>query len=193
MSAPRWRVAIVDDHPRSQSELRDAICAAGGSVVAVSGAAREAAELIARTRPDVAIFAVGLAGGDGIEAAAAVMAVTLCPIVLLTGHREDDLIRRAARAGVMGYLLKPLRPEELPPALDLAIARFAEIRELRERLAARKLIERAKGVLMTRQGLTEDEAFRALRRAAMDRRRSIAEIAEAVLVAESTGRETIAG
>lgn len=161
--------------------------------MAVSGAAGEAPELIARTRPDAAIFAVGLAGGDGIGAAAAVMAATPCPIVLLTGHREDDLIRRATRAGVMGYLLKPLRPEELPPALDLAIARFAEIRELRERLAARKLIERAKGVLMTRQGLTEDEAFRALRRAAMDRRRSIAEIAEAVLVAESTGRETIAG
>ena len=148
--------------------------------------------VVGRARPDVAIFAVGLRDGDGIDAAAAVMAAEPCPIVLFTSRRGDALIERARRAGVMGYLLKPLRAEELPPVLDLAIACFAEIRDLRQRLEARKLIERAKGLLMTRQGLAEEEAFRVLRRTAMNRRRSMAEVAQAVILAESMGREALA-
>ncbi len=192
MKSPRWRVAILDDHPRSRSELSAAILGAGGVVAAVSGNSRDTVEVIGRARPDVAIFAVGLADGDGVAAAQAVMAETPCPIVLFTSHRGDALIERAASAGVMGYLLKPLRPGELPPALDLAIARFGEIRELRQRLEARKLIERAKGLLMARQRLSEEQAFRALRRTAMNRRRSMAEIAQAVILAESTTGEALA-
>ena len=193
MKTPRWRVAVIDDHPRSQSEIAAAIGQASGVVVAASASSREAVELIGRVRPDVAIFAVGLGDGDGVTAAQAVMAESPCPIVLFTSHRGDELIERAAGAGVMAYLLKPLRPEELPPALDLAIARFQEIRDLRQRLESRKLIERAKGLLMTRRGLTEDEAFHTLRRAAMNRRRSMAQIAQAVILAESPGREVAAG
>lgn len=169
-----------------------AIEQAGGVVAARSASAGDAVELIRRVRPDVAIFAVGLGDGDGVEAAQAVMAGTPCPIVLFTSHRDDALIARAATAGVMAYLLKPLRAEELPPALDLAIARFGEIRDLRERLESRKLIERAKGLLMARRGLAEDEAFRVLRRTAMNRRRSMAEIAQAVILSESMAKEALA-
>jgi response regulator NasT len=105
--------------------------------------------------------------------------------VLFTSHTQDDLIARAQAAGVMAYLVKPLRPAELAPALDLAVARFRETRELKQTLEERKVIERAKGRLMDRLRLSEEEAFRRLRRAAMNSRRPMVEIARAVLVSES--------
>jgi response regulator NasT len=105
--------------------------------------------------------------------------------VLFTSHTRDELVARAQSAGVMAYLLKPLRPPELAPTLDLVIARFAETRQLRQSLEERKVVERAKGRLMDRLNLSEDEAFRRLRRAAMNSRRPMVEIARAVLVSES--------
>jgi response regulator NasT len=117
------------------------------------------------------------------------MAATPCPIVLFTSHRGDGFVKRAADAGVMGFLLKPLRAAEVAPVLDLAIARFADIQDLRRTLASRKLIERAKGLLMKRRGLDEDDAFRLLRTTAMNQRRPMAEVAHAVLVAESLADE----
>ncbi len=182
--APRWRVAIVDDHERSRAALRAAIWAAGGEVAGEVTRRADAKPLIERTRADVAIFAVGLPDGDGVDAAADVVAAG-CPVVLFTSHTENALVERARAAGAMAFLLKPLRPAELAPALDLAIARFAEARNLRTRLDERKVIERAKGALMRRYGLNEEDAFQRLRRAAMDSRRSMAEIARALLVSES--------
>lgn len=183
--APRWRVVILDDHERSREALRAAIRAAGGEVVGEAVLCADALPLVQRVTPDVAIFSVGLPDGDGVETGARVLATAECPIVLLTGHTGDELAERARAAGVMAYLLKPLRPAELAPALDLAIARFRETRELRRRLEERKIIERAKGALMSRHGLSEEEAFRRLRRAAMDGRRPLVEVARAVLVSEA--------
>ncbi len=154
-SRPRWRVAIVDDHERSRSALRAAIWAAAG-----------------------------LPDGDGVQTAAQLTAADY-PVVLFTSHTDGALVERARAAGIMAYLLKPLRAAELAPALDLAIARFAETRQLRQTLEDRKVIERAKGTLMTRFGLTEDEAFKRLRRAAMDSRKPMVEVARALLVSES--------
>ena len=125
--------------------------------------------------------------GDGVSAAGLVTQAGR-PVVLFTSHTDEPLVDRARSAGVVGFLLKPLRPAELAPALDLAIARFAETRRLRQLLEERKLIERAKGSLMMRLGLTEDEAFRRLRRAAMDSRRPMADIARALLVSETVAR-----
>jgi response regulator NasT len=187
-TSPRWRVAIIDDHERSRAAARAAVWAAGGQVVGESMRSCGALDLVGRCRPDVAIIAVGLSDGDGVSAAAEVTATAGCPVVLLTSRTGEDIVARARSAGVMGYLLKPLRPAELPPALDLAIARFHEARRLRQALEDRKLIERAKGALMARFTLTEDEAFRRLRRAAMDSRRPMVEIARALLVSESVAR-----
>ena len=181
----RWRVAIVDDHERSRAALRAAIWAAGGEVAGEAHRCGDARALLDRTKPSVAIFAVGLPDGDGIEAAAEAIASGTCPVVLFTSHTDDALVNRATAAGVMAYLLKPLRPAELAPALELAIARWQEARALRARLEERKVIERAKGAMMQRHGLTEDEAFQRLRRTAMDTRRPMVEIARAVLVSES--------
>ncbi len=189
MPAPRWRVVIVDDHERSRVALRAAIWGAGGDVAGEALRCADAVALIDRTRPDVAVCAVGLPDGDGVEAVAGVVASAGCPVVLFTSHTDDALVERARAAGVMAYLLKPLRPAELAPALDLAVARFAETRALRQRLEERKVIERAKGTLMQRFGLGEDEAFRRLRRAAMDTRRPMIDIARALLVSESVARD----
>ena len=184
MGTPRWRVAIVDDHERSRAALRGAIWAAGGEVAGEAVPCADAVSTLRRAAPDVAIFAAGLPDGDGVEAAAHALAATDCPIVLFTSHTDAALVARARAAGVMAYLLKPLRPAELAPALDLAIARFAETRQLRRTLEERKVVERAKGALMARLGLAEAEAFRRLRRAAMDSRRPMVEIARAVLTSD---------
>ena len=182
---PRWRVAILDDHERSRAALRAAIWAAGGEVAGEAYRVADALSLVQRTRPHVAIFAVGLPDGDGVSIAGEVIAKAGCPVVLFTSHTDDTLTERAREAGVMAYLLKPLRPAELAPALDLAVARFRETQELKQTLEDRKVIERAKGRLMARHALTEEQAFQRLRRAAMDARRPMVEIARAVLVSDT--------
>jgi response regulator NasT len=181
----RWNVVIVDDHERSRAALRAAIWAAGGDVCGEAMRGGDALDLVRRTRPDVAVFAVGLPDRDGIDTAADVIATAGCPVVLFTSHTDPALTERAREAGVMAYLLKPLRPAELAPALDLAVARFREAQELKRTLEDRKVIERAKGRLMARHALTEEQAFQRLRRAAMDARRPMVEIAKAVLVSET--------
>ena len=187
-SDPRWRVAILDDHERSRASLRAAIWAAGGEVVGEAVRCADVLVLVRRASPDVAVFAVGLPDGDGVEAARTVIDAG-CPVVLFTSHTRQELVDRARSAGVMSYLLKPLRPAELGPVLDLAVARFRETLELRRSLEDRKVIERAKGRLMARYRLSEDEAFHRLRRAAMDSRRPMVDIARALLVSESVASD----
>jgi response regulator NasT len=148
----------------------------------------DALALVRRTSPDVAVFAVGLPDGDGVDAARTVIDAGY-PVVIFTSHTRQDLVDRARAAGVMSYLLKPLRPAELAPVLHLAVARFQETRDLRRSLEDRKVIERAKGRLMARYRLSEDQAFHRLRRAAMDSRRPMVEIARALLVSESVASD----
>jgi len=181
----RWRVAIVDDHERSRAAVRAAVWAAGGEVGGEAARCIDAIPMVTRVHPDVVIVAVGLPDGDGVAIASEITQNAGCPVVLLTSHTRDDLVARVQAAGVMAYLLKPLRPAELAPTLDLAIARFHEVSRLRRTLEERKVIERAKGRLMERLNLTEDEAFRRLRRAAMNSRRPMADLARALLVSES--------
>jgi len=185
---PRWRVAILDDHERSRAALRAAIWAGGGEVVGEAVRCADAIAMVRRVSPDVAVCAAGLPDGDGVESARQLIEAG-CPVVLFTSHTRQDLVDRARAAGVMAYLLKPLRSAELAPVLDLAVARFSETLALRRSLEERKVIERAKGRLMARYQLSEDEAFRRLRRAAMDSRRPMVDIARALLVSESVASD----
>jgi len=191
-------VVVVDDHAPSKAAVAKAVESVGGAVAGAGASREEALALVERYRPDVVILAVGLPDGDGVDAAQEIMARAPCPIVLLTSRTAATVIERARAAGVMAFLLKPLRPEELGPAVDLAVARFHEFEairkenaDLKKALDSRKLVERAKGLLMEREGLTESEAFRRIQRASMDTRRSMAEVAEAILLAAkvSKGRE----
>ena len=170
--------------------MRAAVWAAGGELAGEATRVSDAVPLVRETVPDAAIFAVGLSDGDGVEAAREVTATVGCPVILCTSRTSDDLVDRARAAGVMAFLLKPLRPAELAPALDLAIARHREARALRQSLEDRKIIEKAKGALMARFGLTEEVAFGRLRKAAMDSRKPMVDIARALLVSDAVTRGT---
>jgi len=143
----------------------------------------------------VAVLAVGLTGGDGVEAAHQVMASYPCALVVVTSRTDPRVAARAAEAGVLGFLAKPLRHEELGPALDLAVSRFRELetvrrenQELKRKLESRKLVDRAKALLIQRLGLTEAEAYRRLQKTAMDTRRTMGDVAQALLLSEEPGQ-----
>ena len=191
MKATRWTVVVVDDHAPSRAATAEAVSSQGGQVLGNGSRAEDALRLIDAHRPDVLICAVGLPETDGVELTRTVMAAAVCPVVLLTSHTDAEVSARAIEAGALGFLVKPLRAEELGPALDLAVSRFREMQAvrrenetLRRSLEGRKLIERAKGILMQRLGLSEPEAFRKIQKTAMDSRKPMTEIAQALLLTE---------
>ncbi|HVG87409.1 MAG TPA: response regulator [Gaiellales bacterium] len=163
---------------------------AGFQVVAEARDGREAVELAAERQPDLAVMDVKMPEMDGIEAARRIIEQRPIPIVMLTAFTERDLVSRAVDAGVFAYLVKPFREGDLLPAIEAARARHAELAELRaeseslrEALESRKAIERAKGVLMDREGISEQEAFERMRRASQKTGKPLREIAEALLAA----------
>ena len=185
---------LIDEHAQSRAAAAEAIGSQGGAVVGNGSRVEDAVRLVDKHRPDVLLLAVGLPDGDGVEAARRVMATLPCAILLLTSHADPDLSSRALAAGACGFLVEPLRRDELGPALDIAVMRFRELeavrREneaLRQKLESRKLVDRAKGLLMTRLGLSEPEAFRRIQKTAMDTRKSMADVAQTLLLAGDTG------
>jgi response regulator NasT len=163
---------------------------AGFEVVAEARDGREAVALAAEHRPDLAVMDVKMPELDGIEAARQMLEQRQIPIVMLTAFSEAALVGRAVDAGVFGYLVKPFRESDLLPAIEAARARHAELQALRDEagslrdaLEARKLIERAKGLLMEKDGLTEAEAFARLRGASQQTGRPLREVAQAVCAA----------
>jgi response regulator NasT len=191
---PHWRVLIVDDHAPSRAAVAEAVTSHGGQVVGNGSRVEDVLRLVDKHRPDVVVLAVGLPDGDGVQAAREVMTVSPRPVVLVTSHTDGPVVARAVDAGVLGFLAKPVRPEELGPTLDVAVHRFREIvavrqenETLKRKLESRKLVERAKGILMKRFELSEPEAFRRIQKTAMDSRRSMADVARALLVAEDLG------
>ena len=167
---------------------------AGFQVVAEARDGREAVELAAERQPDLAVMDVKMPELDGIEAARQMLEQRQIPIVMLTAFSEAALVGRAVDAGVFGYLVKPFRESDLLPAIEAARARHAELQALRDEagslrdaLEARKLIERAKGLLMEKEGLSEGEAFARLRGASQQTGRPLREVAEAILATFGSG------
>ena len=167
---------------------------AGFEVVAEARDGREAVALAAQHRPDLAVMDVKMPEMDGIEAARRMLEQRQIPIVMLTAFSEAALVGRAVDAGVFGYLVKPFRESDLLPAIEAARARHAELQALRDEagslrdaLEARKLIERAKGLLMEKDGLSEGEAFARLRGASQQTGRPLRDVAEAVLATFGSG------
>lgn len=192
---PHWRVLIIDDHAASRAAVAEAITAQGGQVVGNGSRVEDVLRLVDKHRPDVTVLAVGLPDGDGVQAARELMTVSPCPVVLVTSHTDASVVARAVDAGVLGFLAKPVRAQELGPTLDVALHRFRELQAMRKenealkrKLESRKLVERAKGILMTRLGLSEPEAFRRIQKTAMDTRRPMAEVAQALLLTEEMGQ-----
>ena len=185
------RVLVIDDHEPSRKNLFRVLAESGFEVAGDGTSGAGALELSLATNPEVVLMAVGLADLDGIRAARQIMQAHPLPVILLTSHYDAATIERATQAGVMGYLVKPLRGSELAPAIELAIAHFEEFIALRKEnlglkktLEARKIIERAKGILMENQGLSEADAFALIKRKSMELRKPMAEIAQAILLSE---------
>jgi response regulator NasT len=169
---PRWRVAILESDAPSRAMLRAAVEDAGG-VVAVE-----------QTRPDVVIMAPSLSVSREPALMARITAEVDCPSILFTRDTDEAVVKQANRAGVMAFMLKPLRAAEIGPTLDLALARFREIRRLQQARAERPIVDQAKGKLMNDRQLSEAEAFRWLRRQAMDSRQRLGDVAREVLAGE---------
>ena len=187
MSAAKTRLLIAEDETIIRLDLRSLVEANGFEVCGEARDGIEAVELAETLVPDAIVMDIKMPRLDGIEAAKRILERRSIPIVMLTAFGQDDLVRRAVAAGVFGYLAKPFREQDVIPAVIAAQARHAEFSEVKlqassllEALEARKAIERAKGILMAKEGLTEDEAFARLRRASQKSGRPMKVIADAV-------------
>jgi AmiR/NasT family two-component response regulator len=188
------RVVIAEDEALIRLDLREILEEEGFVVVGEAADGEQAVALATQLRPDLVICDVKMPKMDGITAAAQIAGARIAPVVILTAFSQRDLIERARDAGAMAYLVKPFQKRDLLPAIEMALSRFAEIcaleaevSGLRERLEARKVIERAKGVLMSQHRMSEPEAFRWIQRAAMDNRTSMSTVAGLVLTGEFVG------
>ena len=193
----RRRVVIADDESIIRLDLGEMLANLGYEVVGEGSDGAIAVELAHRLRPDLVIMDIKMPGMDGIAAAQELTRAKIAPVLLLTAYSEQHLVERAKEAGVIAYLVKPFREAELLPSIEIALARFAEfqtveqeVHSLKEALETRKLIEQAKGILMETQGLKESEAFHRIRKASMDTRKSMREIAEAILLTHQLERSS---
>jgi AmiR/NasT family two-component response regulator len=182
------RVLVVEDEALIRLDLTEMLTEEGYVIAGEAGDGEQAVELARELRPDLVIMDVKMPKMDGIAAAGSIVDEKIAPVVMLTAFSQRDLIEQARDAGAMAYLVKPFARHELVPAIELAVSRFAEKRALEdevatltERLETRKLVDRAKGLLMTRQNMTEPEAFRWIQRTAMDRRTTMKAVAEAIV------------
>ena len=190
----RPRVLIAEDEALIRLDLREMLQEEGYDVIGEAADGEQAVALAIDLNPDLVICDVKMPKMDGIAAAAQIADKRIAPVVILTAFSQRDLIERARDAGAMAYLVKPFQKRDLLPAIEMATSRFSEIRalegevtDLRERLEARKLIERAKGLLMSKHAMGEPEAFRWIQRAAMDNRTSMRSVAELVLSGDASG------
>lgn len=186
------RILLAEDNDLVALTLREYLLDLGFDVVGVARTGTEAVALAHQHRPDVAILDIKLPEMDGTEVARHIYAERPLPIIMVTAFTDRETIRKAERAGALGYLVKPVTAEALTPAIDIAMARFAEIKALREEvdalhesLEARKLIERAKGILMQRLSISEHDAYERLRQRAREKRIKLKDIAQTIIDAEA--------
>ena len=185
------RILIADDESLRVMSLKGQLEALGHKVIAEASNGKEAVRLADELRPDLAILDIRMPEMDGIEAAEKITTERPIPIILLTAYSERELAERAATANVSAYLMKPVSEQDLLPAIALAVSRFKEFQslhqevdDLRDALMTRKLIERAKGILMRRLGLSEEDAFRRMQRRSQSENKRLGEIAEAIITAD---------
>lgn len=189
------RVVIADDESIIRMDLREMLTSMGYQVVGEAGDGHAAIALARQTKPDVVIMDIRMPDLDGIEAARILTREKIAPVLLLTAYSQQELLDGAKDAGVVGYLVKPFREPDLKPAIEIALQRYREFRALEsevsnlaEQLETRKLVDRAKGVLMDRHGLKEAEAYTRMQKLAMNTRKSMRQIAEAILLNDELQR-----
>jgi response regulator NasT len=190
-SSQRHRIIVAEDETLIRMDLVEMLGEAGYDVVAQASNGQEAIELVNEHKPDLAILDVKMPILDGISAAEQI--ISIAPVLILTAFSQKDLVERARDAGAMAYVVKPFTINDLLPAIEISISRHkqmksleAEVADLHDRLETRKIIDRAKGILMKALNLSEPEAFSWIQRAAMDRRITMKEVAEAVINPSAT-------
>jgi response regulator NasT len=190
------RVLVAEDESLIRLDLTEMLAEAGYQVVGEAADGATAVRLAEELRPDLVVMDVKMPVLDGISAAERIVAQRIAPVLILTAFSQRDLVERARSAGAMAYLVKPFVKADLVPAIEMALSRHEEITQLEQevadltdRLETRKLVDRAKGLLQTRFGLTEPDAFRWIQKAAMDKRTSMREVAQVVIAEMSADRD----
>ncbi len=185
------RIAVADDEQDMQDYFRTILPRLGHTVVAVAGDGRELIDLCAKTHPDLIITDIKMPDMDGIDAAIQIHRRKPVPVILVSAYHDPELINRAESEHILAYLVKPIKQTDLEPAIAIALKRFEQFQalrreatDLRQALEDRKVIERAKGILMKKANLDEHTAFRRLQRLASDKNKKLAEIAQMILTAE---------
>jgi response regulator NasT len=184
------RILIADDEAIQRMNLGEILQKQGYELVGEAKNGKEAIVLARTLQPDLVIMDIRMPEVDGIAAAEILTKEKIAPVLLLTAFGDQQLVERAKESGVVNYIVKPLRESEVAPAIEVALARYDEFRILEEKAAtlqdqleSRKIVERAKGILMEKQGLNEQEAFRKIQTASMNNRKSMREVAEALVLA----------
>lgn len=192
----RTRVVIADDESLIRMDLREMLTNLGYLVVGEASDGRAAVHLARELKPDIVIMDIKMPDMDGIEATQIMTSERLAPVLLLSAYSQHELVQRARQAGVAGYLVKPFRETDLPPAIEVALARFSEFRHLekemdtlQDALETRKLVDRAKGILMDSQTLNEGEAFRRIQKLSMNNRKPMRAVAEAIILAHQSSEQ----
>ena len=191
------RIIIAEDDTVIRLDLKEELQRQGYLVVGDVGDGQSAVNLARELRPDLVVMDVRMPEMDGITAAEILTREKIAPVVLLTAFSDEELIERARSVGVIHYVTKPWRSSDLKPAIEIALSRFQEfkvmesrVKDLEDHLATRKVVEKAKGVLMEKYNISENEAFRRIQKTSMNNRKSMKDVAEAILLAEelqSTG------
>ena len=186
-AAPR-RVVVAEDESLIRMDVVEILTDAGFEVVGEAGDGETAVQLATQLKPDLVVMDVKMPQLDGISAAERLSKAHIAPVVLLTAFSQKELVERASEAGALAYVVKPFTPNDLLPAIEIALARYqqiitleAEVSDLAERFETRKLVDRAKGLLNEKMGLTEPEAFRWIQKASMDRRLTMHDVAKAII------------
>ena len=191
MMSRSLRIVVADDEPRMRDWFRKILPLLGHEVVAAAMTGKELVEHCRTLKPDLIITDIKMPDMDGIDAAIQMYKVKTVPVILVSAYHDPELIARAEADHIFGYLVKPIKQADLEPVIGLAMRRFEqfealrqEAADLRQALEDRKIIERAKGILMKKTGLDEHEAFRRLQKMACDRSRKLIDMAQTILVAE---------
>ena len=192
----KLRILLADDEALIRLDLREMLTETGHEIVGEAANGQEAVQLAQELHPDIVIMDVKMPVMDGLTAAQQITEAEIAPVLLLTAYSQQDIVARATEAGVIAYLVKPVREQQLFPAIEVAVSRFRawqelgrELDELKESLATRKLVDRAKGILMTAHKMTEQEAYRKMQQFSMAKRISLKKLAEEIIAADEKYRK----
>lgn len=190
----RTRIIIADDESLIRMDLREMLTNLGYLVIDEAGNGQEAVKLARELKPDIVLMDIKMPEMDGIEAARILTEEKIAPVLLLSAYSQQELVQQAQEAGVAGYLVKPFRESDLTPAIEVVLARFSEFRtiereltDVTDALETRKLVDRAKGILMETKSLSESEAFRRIQKMSMDHRKPMKDVADAIIIAHQAG------